>query len=172
MTARFNAVEIAKVGTWDASTGQVTITRGHLAAAVAAQRAPGARHPVIKIGHTDPRFDGEPSLGRVENLRLKDRGNTLVGDFTGVPDWLADMMPDSYPDRSLEGQFGVKDATGREHRFAIDAVALLGITPPAISTLESLRDLYDKQPVAANKRNTNTVALRPAWVRPTTNRRK
>lgn len=167
MSKTFTNVPIAKTGTWDASTGQVTITRSDLAAAVAAQRAPGARHPVLKIGHTDPRFDGEPALGRVEHLRLTDKGNTLVGDFTGVPDWLADIMPDSYPDRSLEGQFNVPDATGREHRFAIDAVALLGITPPAINTLESLRDLYQKQPVAAKHTNKSTHTL---WVTPRMNR--
>lgn len=162
---KLKAIPIAKVGTWDASTGTVTITRADLAAAVVAYHPPGIRKPILKIGHEDPRFDGEPALGTVTNLRLTDKGNTLVADFEGVPEWLEATMPDRYPDRSLEGVFGMEDINGTEHRLAITAVALLGVTPPAITTLETLREVLDKQPVAA-KQQQGHITIKPTrWVR-------
>lgn len=162
---KYTGIPLAKVGTWDASTGRVSITRADLAAAVAAQHAPGLRNPVLKLGHEDPRFDGEPALGRVTRLRLADKGTTLLGDFEGIPQWLSDILPDSYPDRSLEGMFGMEDAQGNTHRFALTAVALLGVTPPAITTLESLRDLYSTAPVAASSAHKIISINQSGWVR-------
>ena len=47
----------------------------------------------------------QPSVGRIENLRLTNNSQTLVGDLVGVPVWLAKVMPSAYPRRSIEGFF-------------------------------------------------------------------
>ena len=67
-------MELARTGQWSASTGVSTITRDDLTAAVAAMGCPAVREPVIKLGHTDPRFDGQPAIGRVTNLAVVNAG--------------------------------------------------------------------------------------------------
>ena len=134
-------VELVKVGAWPASTGDVEITPRDLEAAVKAASSASVRRPVLKLGHVDPRFDGEPAVGYVDNMRLSNDGLTLLGDLKGVPAWLADVMPSAYPDRSIEGQFGMKDQTGKFHDFVLTGLALLGVSPPAVGTLKSLADV-------------------------------
>lgn len=134
---------LVKVGRWHASTGVETITVADLAAAVDAARDPDLPEPVIKLGHRDPRFDGEPALGRVTRLRLADAGRTLVGDFEGVPGWLDRVLVDAFPNRSVEAERGMRSPGGTVHRFALTAVALLGVTAPAVTSLETLRQLYE-----------------------------
>ncbi len=136
-------VEIARTGTWHASTGTFTFTREHLDAAAAASLDPQLRDPVIKIGHDGVLGDGAPAVGRVANLRTHetaDGGYALVGDLV-VPEALAEIAPIAYPARSIEGAFHYQTApTAREYPFVMTGVALLGETLPAI---ESLNDLYD-----------------------------
>lgn len=127
-------VEIARVGTYRLSTGEFTFTRDHLAAAVEHARSGPA--PRLKIGHVDSRFDGEPSIGRVANLRLADDGETLLGDYTDVPAWLDDHLASAYPGRSLEG-----DATDSD--LQITNVSLLGVTVPGITSLADLQSRFD-----------------------------
>ena len=134
-------VELLKTGQWPLSTGTCTFTTEDLAAAVRASQAPSVTRPVIKLGHDDPRFSGEPAVGFVDNLRLSEDGSTLVGDLCGVPGWLADIMPSAYPRRSIEGQFNYRDQAGTVHPFALTGLALLGVTPPAVGTLATLRDV-------------------------------
>ncbi|MBE7338117.1 phage protease [Corynebacterium aurimucosum] len=134
-------VELLRVGTWPLSTGTCTFTTEDLAAAVAAAQAPAVKRPVIKLGHTDPRFDGEPAVGWVDNLRLAEDGSSLMGDLRGLPAWLADIMPSAYPNRSIEGAFNFRDQTGTIHQFALTGLALLGVTPPAVGALAQLRDV-------------------------------
>lgn len=134
-------VELLKIGEWPLATGTCTFTTEDLAAAVRAAQAPSVARPVIKLGHDDPRFSGEPAVGFVDNLRLSEDGSTLVGDLCGVPGWLADIMPSAYPRRSIEGQFNYRDQAGTVHHFALTGLALLGVTPPAVGTLSSLRDV-------------------------------
>lgn len=134
-------VELLKTGEWPLSTGTWTFTSEDLAAAVRAAQSPCVGRPVIKLGHDDPRFSGEPAVGFVDNLRLSEDGSTLVGDLCGVPGWLADIMPSAYPRRSIEGQFNYRDQAGTIHDFALTGLALLGVTPPAVGTLSSLRDV-------------------------------
>ncbi|WP_010541894.1 phage protease [Dietzia alimentaria] len=134
-------VELVKVGTWTISTGVWTVTSSDLYAAVAALDSPAIRRPVLKLGHTDPRFNGEPAVGWVDDLRVSDDGSTLVGDYKGVPEWLATVFASAYPDRSIEGEYGFVDQTGREHPFILTAVALLGVTAPGVGTLSSLQDI-------------------------------
>lgn len=146
--ATLPAVPLLSVGTWAASTGVFHVTREHLQAAIAAFADPGFRRPIVKLGHVDSRFDGEPALGRIVNPRLSDDGMTLIGDLTGMPSWLADIAASAFPSRSIEGEFGHKTQTGTRHAFALTAVALLGIQAPAVSTLADLAVLYGLDPVA------------------------
>ena len=145
-------VELAKVGSWEISTGDWAVTRADLQSAVDAHRAGVLRKPIVKLGHTDARFDGEPAFGYIDDLRLADSGNTLIGDLV-LPAWLAAAAPMHYPDRSVEALQGYQAPDGRRWPLVLTAVALLGATAPGIDTLASLQDL-----VAAS---TARITLRP-----------
>lgn len=143
-------VELVQAGQWDLSTGRVTFTPGDLASAVAALDCPAIRRPILKLGHTDPRFDGEPAVGWVDNVALADSGNTIVGDYVGMPAWLGDIIASAYPDRSVEGCFDFRCQLGHTHPFVLTAVALLGVSAPGIGTLGSLQDVATLYGVAAS----------------------
>lgn len=137
-------VELCAVGTWDLSSGPYTFTRHHLAEAVKAAECPAVGPPIIRLGHSDPRFmrfDGEPGVGRVKNLRLDASGMKLLGDLTGMPGWLGDVAASAYPNRSVEGQAGFQCQIGHVHAFALTGLALLGVTPPGVGVLNSLDDI-------------------------------
>lgn len=135
-------VELARTGQWSASTGVATLTRDDLAQAVAALDCPALRDPVIKLGHTDPRFDGEPAVGRITNLAVVN-SCSLVGDLTGMPGWLGPILANAYPSRSIEGEWDHRCAIGHVHPFVITGLALLGVTEPAIGSLAPLQDIAD-----------------------------
>lgn len=139
--ARIPDVELMHTGTWPISTGVATFTTDDLSAAVAATGCPAVRRPVLKLGHTDPRFDGEPAVGYVDGLAVAEGGRTLVGDYAGLPGWLGDVIASAYPDRSVEGQYDFRCQLGHTHPFVLTAVALLGVTAPGIGTLASLQDV-------------------------------
>lgn len=144
-------VEIISTGIeYPLSTGPTTFTEEDLLDAVTAFDDPAIHSPRIKIGHDDPRFngpafDGEPSLGVVANLRLSEDKQTIVGDYVGVPRWLGDIMGSAYPSRSIEGNFDVETVTGHKWRLVIDAVALLGVMGPGITTLEDIQVLFSEE---------------------------
>ena len=142
-------VELIHAGSWNISTGKWDVTTGDLLAAVGAQDCPAVRRPVLKLGHTDPRFDGEPAVGWVANMAVADGGLTLVGDFTGMPAWLATIAASAYPDRSVEGLYDYVCQLGHTHPFVLTAVALLGVTEPGVGTLQSLQDVAALYGVAA-----------------------
>lgn len=149
-------VEIAQTGQWDISTGRVTLTMDDFANAIAAQDCPAVRRPVIKLGHLEPmpdskkaRWDGEPAIGYIDNMAVADSGNTIVGDYAGMPGWLGPILPSAYPDRSMEATWDFQCQLGHVHPFVITAVALLGITAPGIGTLESLQDVANLYGIAA-----------------------
>ncbi len=139
------AVELARVGTWSASTGTWECTREQLADAVRAAQDPTFRAPILKLGHTDPRFngDGQPAVGTVTNLRLADDGDVLIGDLEGVPAWLNDVMPSAYPSRSVEMALDVVTASGEKYAGVLTGLALLGVVAPAIESLASVASLYE-----------------------------
>lgn len=141
-------VEIVSTGTYDlASPGNYTFTAQDLADAVAAQDDPAVQSPRLKIGHMSEFGDGEPSFGKVVNMRLVNAGQTIKGDLVGVPKWLADILPTAYPNRSLEGTPGATTSTGRKYNLVITAVSLLGVTAPGVSVLKDLPALYgDEEP--------------------------
>ncbi len=142
-------VELVHAGTWDLSTGPVTFTSADLYAAVAAMDCPAVRRPSIKLGHVDARFDGEPAVGWIGNLAVSASGSELVGDYVGIPSWLADVMASAYPDRSIEGQYDFKCSLGHSHPFVLTGLALLGITAPGVGTLASLQDIAGLYGIAA-----------------------
>lgn len=149
--ANIPGVELIRTGSWPISTGQWTVSAEDLVAAVAALNCPAVRKPRLKIGHVDPRFnaagvggpamDGEPAVGWVDNLRVADNGQSLVGDYTGVPGWLGAVMASAYPDRSVEGFHAYRCQLNHTHPFVLTGVALLGVTPPGVGTLKSLSDV-------------------------------
>lgn len=150
-------IEMAAVGTWNASTGTTTFTAEDFADAVAALDCPGVRNPVIKLGHAEEdstsgvRWDGEPALGWVANMRFD--GQKLIGDFTGMPGWLVvaddagnSVLASAYPDRSIEiwhppGPPFICQI-GHAHPSVVTAVALLGVAPPGVGVLKSMQDVY------------------------------
>lgn len=150
-------VELCAVGTWHASTGVTTFTREDLAACIGALDCPGVRNPVLKLGHNEDdgaglRWDGEPTVGWISNMRLDAGDAKIVGDYTGMPGWLASVLPSAYPDRSIEMYRPFKCQIGHSHPAVITAVALLGVSHPAVGVLQSLQDvaaLYEVQAVPA-----------------------
>lgn len=147
-------VELGSVGYWDISNvDDWHPTAEDFAACIAALDCPAVRRPVLKFGHTGTPGEGDPTLGTVDNLRLTDDGQTLVGDFIGVPAWLAEaddqgrsVLASAYPDRSGEWVHNYVCQLGHTHAFVLRAMALLGVVAPGIGTLESLYDLYTKAP--------------------------
>lgn len=107
------------------------------------------RRPVLKIGHTDPRFDGSPALGRLDNLRVTDSGRALVCDLVDVPRAIAALLPAAYPDRSVEALQEYQAPDGTVWPMVITGLALLGETASGIETLADVASLYD---VAGSRR--------------------
>jgi hypothetical protein len=153
--ATVRAVPLMHTGQWNASSGVHEFTDEDLAAAVAALDCPAVRRPSLKFGHDGQHGVGLPALGSVDNLALDDDGRTLLGDYVGMPGWLAtvdgqgrSVLSSAYPDRSIEGEWDYRCQIGHLHPFVVHAVALLGEERPAIGTLPSLADLADLYGVA------------------------
>ena len=123
-------VELIHVGTWQISTGEWTVTPSTQQAAVDALQCPAVREPVLKLGHTDPRFDGGAGHGWITGMRVTDDGNTLVGDFVGMPKWLVDVAASAYPDRSVEGHYGYECQLGHTHPFVLTGSRCSGSRRP------------------------------------------
>jgi hypothetical protein len=149
-------VPILKTGIeYPLASGPTTFTPEDLAAAVAAQSDPSIPQPRIWIGHPDDQRihgermlghpSGEPAVGKVCDMRLTDEGHTILGDLTGVPIWLGNIMASAFPSRSIEGRFNVKTVTGKEHRLVITGLALLGVVWPGVLTLEDIAALYSEE---------------------------
>lgn len=139
-------VELMRTGTWNISTGTWTVTPETIQAAITSHESGVLRKPVIRLGHNDSRFSGDPAVGYVDNIRASLDGETLLGDLVGVPQWLGDIMASAYPDRSVEGLSDYTAPDGSNHGFVLTGLALLGVTRPGVESLRSLQDvarLYD-----------------------------
>jgi len=143
-------VDILATGEWALSSGPATFTAADLANAVQAAQCPAVGSPVLKLGHVDPRFDGEPAFGRVANMALTASGNKITGDLAGMPAWLGTILASAYPNRSIEGYYDFPCQLGHVHPFAIKALALLGVTPPGVGVLSSLADVAALYGIAAS----------------------
>ncbi|PZT99480.1 MAG: hypothetical protein DI630_16825 [Gordonia sp. (in: high G+C Gram-positive bacteria)] len=155
LLATIPGVEIASVGYWNISNADDWHPSAEdLAAAVAAvDGCKAVRRPCLKFGHTGEPGEGDPSIGLVDNLRLDDNGQTLLGDYVGVPAWLAEtddegrsVIASAYPNLSGEFEHNYVCQLGHTHPFVVHAVALLGVVRPGIGTLASLYDLYANAP--------------------------
>lgn len=143
-TTSREGVELVRTGTWAASTGITTIRPEDLADMVKAAYDPEIDEAYVKIGHVDPRFDGEPALGWVRNLRVKD-GTTLVGDLVDIPSKLAEVIPVAFKRRSVEIAWGVRTPSGKRYRAALTGLALLGVQAPAVKGLADVLAMYGDQ---------------------------
>lgn len=158
-------VELGSAGTWDISNiDGWHPTADDFASAVAALDCPAVRRPVLKFGHSDG--PGDPTIGIIDNLAVTDNGQTLVGDYVGVPAWLASaddegrsVIASAYPDRSGEWEHNYTCQLGHCHPFVLHAVALLGVERPGIGTLQSLYDLYAKAPEPEKEKPMAATAL-------------
>lgn len=158
--SRIPNVELIHTGTWSISTGVWTVTPEDITNAVAALQCPAVGRPILKLGHTDPRFDGEPAVGYISNVAATKQGHTLVGDYEGMPGWLGDVIASAYPNRSVEGEYDFRCSLGHTHPFVLTGVALLGVTPPGIGTLDSLQDIAALYGVAAKALSTSGFLIR------------
>ncbi|UVF60278.1 capsid maturation protease [Gordonia phage Murp] len=156
-------VELGSVGTWNISNiDGWHPTANDFASAIAALDCPAVRRPVLKPGHSDG--PGDPTLGLIDNMAMTDDGQTLVGDYVGVPAWLAaadsegrSVIASAYADRSGEWEHNYVCQLGHTHPFVLHAVSLLGVERPGIGTLESLYDLYAKAPQEKEKAMASTA---------------
>lgn len=126
-------VELVRLGSWGASTGPITITEEDFDAMLAAAQDPEVDHAPIRRGHIDRRYDGEPALGWVENLRRQ--GDRLIGDLVDVPARIARSLRSAYRRRSVELAFGVRTPGGQRYRAVLSGLALLGVQGPAVQGL-------------------------------------
>jgi hypothetical protein len=149
-------VELVRVGNWaSAMSGRVPITGDDLDDMVrAAQDSEIDRGPV-KIGHVDPRFDGEPALGWISNVRRV--GDRIVADLSDVPAKLAAVVKHAFPRRSVEIAWGVKTPGGANYKAALSGVALLGVTTPAVKGLADVVSRYSGPTNDADDRGTVTT---------------
>lgn len=134
-------VELLAVGDWQSGlSGNVPITAEDIDAIIAAGLDPETDQAALRIGHVDPRFDGEPALGWIRNLR--NVGGRLVGDIQDAPAKMQDLIRSAYRRRSAEIAWGVKTPSGRVHRASLTGLALLGVTPPAVKGLADVAARY------------------------------
>jgi hypothetical protein len=142
-------VEIVKCGIdYQLATGPHTFTPEELADAAEAPNNPNISVPRIKLGHDGPlameTSSDEPSVGTVHNLRVTPDGQTLLGDYKGVPSWLAGILASAYPSRSVEANLNV-EKNGHNYRMVITAVSLLGVVWPGCSSIEDIQALYSEE---------------------------
>lgn len=147
MPQGLRSVQLARVGTWKASTGEATITVGDLENMVFSFKALGSKfgfRPHLKLGHTDAqKFFGQgrsgfPSLGEVRNL-WRD-GDFLYGDIDNVPEVLLDLIEKRrYTQLSIE-MYPLYEYEGVKYQNVLAAVALLGAELPAVKGLKDLAD--------------------------------
>jgi hypothetical protein len=159
--ATITGVELVSAGTdIHASTGNIDITREHLAAMANQSSDPAVRDPVLKITHLHSLMFGEAAFGHVTNLRLDDNGTTLIGDIVCAKG-LAELIPAAWPDRSIEFNFDEVTQTGTKHAALMHAVAVLGIEEPAVQGLAAVAEFYGIDPDALQPIAAARTARRP-----------
>lgn len=138
---------------YELQSGPYTFTPEDITGILSSLHDPAVKEPRLKLGHVGKHGEsghaiGQPVFGKFTNLRADKDGHLLVGDMVGVPEWLAEILPFTYPNRSIEGETDWTSHTGKRHRVVVPAVSLLGIEFPGVSTLEDLKVLYEEGPEA------------------------
>lgn len=148
-TVTVKDVEIIQTGIeYPLSTGPATFTTADLNDIVESQSDPAIKAPRLKLGHTADLGlleDGQPAIGTLGNLRLEQEGNLVVGDYVGIPEWLANVLPSAYPARSVEAVWAVDTNTGHHWRLVLTDLALLGVVWPGVGTLDDIQALYSAE---------------------------
>lgn len=147
-------VEIVHTGyKWHGHPEPTTITKAHLDSIVKAAQDPIIPRPGVKAGHDDPRFQGEPFLGRLVNLRLNDKGDAVLADWAGVPAWVANIHDTAWPSRSIELDHGATLGYPGAEKYPVvcTGLALLGVHPPAISILDDIKARYGQEEHMSNE---------------------
>lgn len=139
-------VEIFREGTWNGSK----FTKSDLEQIVASfHETSGAVKPFLKIGHNDDqdvlKRDDLPAAGWVSDMRLENlgaKGFVIVADFQGIPSKIYTLIENgSYRGRSIEIWRDVNVA-GKNHRWLLTAVSILGANLPAVDSLEDMLNLF------------------------------
>jgi hypothetical protein len=166
-TVTVKDVEIVQTGIeYPLSTGPRTFTTSDLNDIVESQNDPAIKAPRLKLGHTADLGlleDGQPAVGTLGNLRLEQDGHLVVGDYVGIPEWLANILPSAYPARSIEAALGVDTNTGHHWRMVLTDLALLGVVWPGVGTLDDIQALYsadgpDNVSILTTKEEVETMA--------------
>lgn len=133
-------IELVSVGMdWPGLGKPTTITEENVKDAAEAANHKLFTNPRFGLGHEEDLGDREPAFGTYTNVRVSDNGQTLLGDLTAVPVWVAKMLPAAYPGRSIEGRYNQKLADGsRNYSLVIDAVKMLGVRLPACKAIADL----------------------------------
>lgn len=136
-------VELLATGTWFGKGSPPegdTYTEADLDAMVLAAAALPLKRPV-KLGHDAAIGDSAPAVGWVENLRRV--GDKLLGDLKAVPSKVAALISaGAYGPRSAEVYWNYPGEDGTTYARVFKALALLGATMPAVSTLDDIVALY------------------------------
>jgi hypothetical protein len=147
-TVTVKDVEIVQTGIeYPLATGPRTFTTADLSDLVESQSDPAIKAPRLKLGHEASLGileDGQPAIGTLENLHLEQNGHLVVGDYVGIPEWLANVLPSAYPARSIEAVDGVDTNTGHHWRLVLTDLALLGVVWPGVGTLDDIQALYSE----------------------------
>jgi hypothetical protein len=99
----------------------------------------------LKFGHNDtqPLTDGQPALGWIGKLWRE--GKKLMADLVDVPNAVYSMIQKGlYKFTSVEILRNAEHE-GKKFPFVVDAIALLGADPPAVSNLGDLQRLTLKR---------------------------
>ncbi|MCC7080750.1 MAG: hypothetical protein IT530_08775 [Burkholderiales bacterium] len=154
MSNSIAGAHIFSVGTWNGKTFDVA----DLDAIVAAfeRLAQSGRVP-LKFGHNEeqPLTDGQPALGWVS--RLWREGGKLLADFADIPSEVYRAIQKGlYKFTSIE-LLGDVEREGEAFPYVLDAVALLGAEPPAVTGLSDLSKLAAARETPALKFATRTT---------------
>lgn len=138
MSNSLKGVEIFDVGTWNGYTfsdGDLNEIASSFDELKLAGRVP------LKFGHKGAMRgdDSQPAIGWVDTVYRK--GSKLLADFVDIPTSVYDSIKKGlYKFVSVELLDSVKAGT-RTLPWVLDAVALLGASRPAVSTLKDLKSL-------------------------------
>lgn len=142
---QYPAQEMAKPGSFNASTGRISLTVADFKNMVAAFNDLKGKYMFpLKLGHNDGqkllKNDGLPAAGWIANLRLD--GDTLISDFVDVPEGVAKLIDaKALRAKSIEYMRNVTVA-GKRYPIVLIGCALLGENLPAVDSLNDIADLY------------------------------
>jgi hypothetical protein len=149
-TEDIDGVELVSVGTHNASTGRVSLTRAVLSSIVDAfAKTKDALRVPLKIGHDDKqKLAGSPAVGWIDNVRLA--GDKLIADVKSIPTRVAALMrAGAWRTRSVEIRHDYEVTGKGKFDAVLTGVALLGSELPAVKGLKDVFDLYSDDMVVA-----------------------